>query len=190
MEEALWEDEPSHAAASASTLPSDGGFGREMLLQSFEALKIFRPRLLIHGKRGMGQSFVGQALLQHLEGYHVQALDLGSLLGDSARTAEAAVVQLFQEAKRHRPSIIFIPGLAHWAHALSESTKATVKALLDGLNPSDPVLLLAVSETPASKLPADVRSWFGYIRENRVDVPSPTEVSFAFSILLASFIFC
>lgn len=33
----------------------------------------------------MGQSYIGAAALHHLEGYHIQTLDLGSLMGDSTR---------------------------------------------------------------------------------------------------------
>jgi hypothetical protein len=33
----------------------------------------------------MGQSYVGPAALHHLEGYHVQSLELGSLMSDSTR---------------------------------------------------------------------------------------------------------
>lgn len=178
LEEALWEDEPvgdALATGSLAASASDGGFGREMMLQSFETLRIFRPRLAIFGQPGMGQSFVGAALLHHLEGYHVQSLDIGALMGDSARTPEAAVVQLFVEAKRHKPSVIFIPGLIHWAHSVSETVRATTKALLDELSPSDPILLLAIAEGPLSDLPHDVSKWFGYLRDNKVEAKLPDE---------------
>lgn len=46
---------------------------------------MYRPRVVLHGDVGMGQSYVGPALLHHLEGFHVQTLDLGSLMGDSTR---------------------------------------------------------------------------------------------------------
>lgn len=36
----------------------------------------------------MGQTFVAAAILHHLEGYHVQTLDLGTLLGDSVRVCD------------------------------------------------------------------------------------------------------
>ncbi|CAO1622835.1 unnamed protein product [Sympodiomycopsis kandeliae] len=178
LEEALWEDEPTGnplAAGSLTASASDGGFGREMMLQSFETLRIFRPRLVIYGNPGMGQSFVGAALLHHLEGYHVQSLDIGALMGDSARTPEAAVVQLFVEAKRHKPSVVFIPGLIHWAHSVSETVRATTKALLDELSPSDPILLLAIAEGPLLDLPHDVAKWFGYLRDNKVEATLPSE---------------
>ncbi|PWN54474.1 AAA-domain-containing protein [Violaceomyces palustris] len=173
LEEALWEDDVDTPGKDGVNAGSDRGFGREMLLQSFEAQRVFRPRMLIHGGFGMGQPAVGAALLQHLEGYHVQTLDIGSLMGDSSRTPEAAVVQLFIEAKRHKPSVVFIPGLVHWSQSVSESVKTTVKALLDGLAPSDPVLLLGIAEAPLSELPREVRSWFGYLRDNRVEIQPP-----------------
>ena len=50
-----------------------------------EKLRVYRPRVVLYGSPGMGQVFVAAAILHHLEGYHVQTLDLGSLLGDSAR---------------------------------------------------------------------------------------------------------
>lgn len=50
-----------------------------------ETLRIYRPRVIMHGPIGMGQSYVGAAVLHHLEGYHVQSLELGVLMGDSTR---------------------------------------------------------------------------------------------------------
>ncbi|KDN52879.1 AAA-domain-containing protein [Tilletiaria anomala UBC 951] len=185
LEEALWEDAPAareqaststdvESAATGPATISDYGFGREMLLQSFQNMRVFRPRLLVHGRNGMGQRIVGAAMLQHLEGYHVQSIDVATLMGDSTRTPEASAIQLFTEAKRHKPSVLFIPGLAHWAKTVSESVRSTVKALLDGLSPSDPVLLLGISEAPLSQLPRDVRSWFGLLRENRIEITRPS----------------
>ncbi len=50
-----------------------------------ETLRIYRPRVVLHGPVGMGQGYVAAAALHHLEGYHIQSLDLGSLMSDSAR---------------------------------------------------------------------------------------------------------
>lgn len=50
-----------------------------------ETLRVHRPRVVLHGPIGMGQSYVAAAILHHLEGYHVQSLDLGNLLSDSTR---------------------------------------------------------------------------------------------------------
>ena len=51
----------------------------------FERSQVFRPRLLIRGLPGMGQSYLAAALLNHFEGLHVQSFDLATLLGDSTR---------------------------------------------------------------------------------------------------------
>jgi len=50
-----------------------------------ETLRIYRPRIVVHGPVGMGQNYIGTAALHLLEGYHVQNLDLGTLLSDSTR---------------------------------------------------------------------------------------------------------
>ena len=61
---------------------SDFGFSREEMNQEFERARVFRPRLLITGLPGMGQSYLSAAILHHLEGVHVQNFDLANLLGD------------------------------------------------------------------------------------------------------------
>ncbi|BEI93938.1 uncharacterized protein CcaverHIS019_0603970 [Cutaneotrichosporon cavernicola] len=149
-------------------------FEKEMMLQSLDQLRTYRPRLLVYGAAGSGQTYLGPAILHHLEGFHVQSFDLASLMGDSTRTPEAAIVQMFVEAKRHQPSIIFIPSLGQWSETLSETARSTTRALLDGISPSDPVLLLAIVDGPVSTLPPDVRAWFGFSDENRIQLGAPT----------------
>ena len=61
---------------------ADHGFGREAMHQEFERSRIFRPRLLISGVPGMGQNYLAAAILHHLEGVHIQTMDLATLLGD------------------------------------------------------------------------------------------------------------
>lgn len=83
-------------------------------------------------------------------------------------------MQMFVEAKRHQPSIIFIPSLAQWSETLSETARSTTRALLDGISPSDPVLLLAIVDGPLDTLPGDVRAWFGFSDENRIQLGTPS----------------
>ena len=94
-----------------------------------------------------------------------------------SQSIEAAIVQLFVEAKRHKPSVLYIPSLSQWAHTMSEMARSTVKALLDSLAPSDPVMLLAVVDGNLNDLPRDVKAWFGYSKENRVALKSSSQVS-------------
>ncbi|KIL57962.1 hypothetical protein M378DRAFT_54153, partial [Amanita muscaria Koide BX008] len=151
----------------------EGALEKEMLMQAMQTLRIYRPRVVIHGPIGMGQHYVGAAALHYLEGYHVQSLELGTLMSDSTRTVEAAIVQLFVEAKRHQPSVIYIPSLAGWCAAIEERSRSTVRAMLDTLAPTDPILLLAVVDGEFSTLPRDVKAWFGPTKNNRVTLSSP-----------------
>ncbi|KAI0915549.1 hypothetical protein AcV5_003736 [Taiwanofungus camphoratus] len=163
LEEAEWEDEGE-----------EGALDRELMMQSMETLRVYRPRVLLHGPVGMGQGYIAAAALHHLEGYHIQSLDLGSLMGDATRTPEAAIVQLFVEAKRHQPSVIYIPSLLEWCAAISESSRTTVRAMLDTLASTDPVLLLAVVDGELASVPRDVRAWFGSTRENKIELNGPS----------------
>lgn len=65
------------------------GFEKETMQRNFEASRIFRPRLLIHGREGMGQQYLGAALLSKFEGLHVQNFDLPTLMKDSSRVSRA-----------------------------------------------------------------------------------------------------
>ena len=56
-----------------------------------ETLRVYRPRVVLHGPAGMGQAYIGAAALHHLEGFHIQTLDLGSLMGDSTRVCNCNV---------------------------------------------------------------------------------------------------
>ena len=61
-----------------------------------------------------------------------------------------------------------------WCAAVPETSRSTVRAVLDTVAPTDPILLLAVVDGPFSALPRDVRSWFGPAQGNRVELSHPT----------------
>jgi SpoVK/Ycf46/Vps4 family AAA+-type ATPase len=90
------------------------------------------------------------------------------------QTVEAAIVQLFVEAKRHQPSVIYLPSLLGWCNAISASSRSTVRAMLDTLSPTDPILLLAVVDGDAAELPPDVLEWFGPTRDCHVSLSHPS----------------
>ena len=142
---------------------------------ALETQRVNRPRLLLYGPPGMGQRIVGAAALHHLEGFHIQSFDLSTLTGDSGRSVEAAIVQLFVEAKRHAPSVIYIPSLAAWCSALPETARTLVAESLESLDPTEPILLLAVHSGTLKQLPRDVRKWFGRLDINRVTLSAPDE---------------
>lgn len=163
LEEALLEDFDD----------KDGGFKRLEATREFQISRVFRPRLLVHGASGMGQQYLGAAILNHLEGYHIQSFDLGTLLSDSTRTPEAMMVQLLVEVKRHTPSVIYIPNIDSWFATMSPTAKATFISFLRNLKPTDSILVLALMENE-DLFNSDVNSIFGYSGENVVGIKKPS----------------
>ncbi|KAL2164656.1 hypothetical protein VTH06DRAFT_3873 [Thermothelomyces fergusii] len=152
---------------------ADHGFGREAMHQEFERSRIFRPRLLICGVPGMGQNYLASAILHHLEGVHVQTMDLAALLGDG-RPMEQVIVSRFTEVKRHKPGVIFIPGVDIWWSSLTEMAITTFTTMLRSIAPSDPILLLGTAECPPEQLaPEILKELFGFSKKNRAVVERP-----------------
>ncbi|KAH8909632.1 AAA-domain-containing protein [Coniochaeta sp. PMI_546] len=165
LEEAMYE-QPEDA---------DHGFGREQMSTEFERSRIFRPRLLITGKPGMGQTYLASAILNHLEGVHVQNFDLATLLGDG-RPLEQVIVSQFIEVKRHKPSVIYIPAIDGWWEAMSGAAITTFKTMLRTIPPTDPILLLGTSETEVLDLDsALLRDLFGFSKKNRAMIERPNK---------------
>jgi hypothetical protein len=84
------------------------------------------------------------------------------------------------EAKRHQPSVLYIPSILEWSRVLPESAKAVFAALIESLTPSDPVLLLALHDGTIEELAKEdfrIRSWFGYSGDHFVEIDMSTEVS-------------
>ncbi|KAL8812489.1 MAG: hypothetical protein Q9223_000101 [Gallowayella weberi] len=163
LEEAEFED-----------VEDDRGISAERMQQEFERSRVFRPRLLLKGLPGMGQQYLAAALLNHLEGLHVQSFDLPTLLSDSTRSAEAAVIQLFTEVRRHKPSIIYIPSVDIWFKTVGEAVISTFTGLLRTLAPTDPVMLLGVLECEMDQVdPRMTNTLFGYSKRNQFEVQRP-----------------
>ena len=166
LEEAQYED-----------VSSDKGMKTERMQQEFDRSRIFRPRLLVSGLPGMGQQYLAAALLNHLEGLHVQTFDLPTLLSDATRTPEAAIIQMFSEVKRHKPSIIYIPNVDIWYRTIGDPARATFNGLLRSLSSTDPVLVFGVAEVDDSTIDRDlVKNLFGFSRKNQYSVDRPNKV--------------
>ena len=167
LEEAKFEDAETGGSMSA-----------EKMLQEFERSQVFRPRLVLRGLPGMGQQYIINALLHHLEGLYVQSFDLPTLLSDSTRSPEAAVVQLFAEVKRHKPSVIFIPNVDAWYQTLANTVISTFLGLLRSLSPSDPVLLLGILESDEKFVdPQMIKDLFGFTTRSHFWLQKPSQQS-------------
>lgn len=167
LEEAQFE-EPSN----------ERGFRREKMQQNFEMSRVFRPRLLVRGVPGMGQQYLAAAILNHFEGLHVQSFDLPTLLSDSTRSQEAAVVQLFTEVKTHKPSVIYIPNVLTWYATVGQTVIATFVGLLRALQPTDPILVLGILESESDEKDIEtemIRNFFGYSKKNQFELQNPDQ---------------
>ncbi|KAF2438893.1 AAA-domain-containing protein [Karstenula rhodostoma CBS 690.94] len=152
------------------------GFEKEMLMRSFTNNRMFRPRLLINGLEGMGQRYLSAALLSKIEGLHVQSFDLPTIYEDSTRPPEQAIIQLFNEAKRHKPSVIYIPAVDIWYESLPEAALKMFHMMLRDIQANEPVLLLGVmeQENVNDRLnPRMMKDLFGYTRQNIYDLQRP-----------------
>jgi hypothetical protein len=91
------------------------------------------------------------------------------------QSPEAAVVQLFEEVKRHKPSVIYIPNVNIWYDTLADAAKRTFVGLLRSLPPTDPVLLLGIMELePGEEAdPQMLRELFGYSTKNQYELQRP-----------------
>lgn len=85
-------------------------------------------------------------------------------------------MQLFVEAKRHQPSVLYIPSLTAFVAGIPDTARTTFKSLLDSIPSADQVLLLAILDGPLAEVAKDVRRWFGVSKEGRVELVGPNLV--------------
>jgi len=80
--------------------------------------------------------------------------------------------------KRHKPSVIYLPGIDTWYHTLPENVITTFLGLLKAVPPTDPVLVLGITDTVPDKVdPKLLRELFGFSRNNRFVIERPSKVS-------------
>ncbi|MEE6476932.1 hypothetical protein FKM82_011289 [Ascaphus truei] len=121
----------------------------------------YRPRLLLSGEPGSGQtSHLAPAVLHTLEKFSVHRLDLPALYSVSAKTPEESCAQIFREARRTVPSIVYMPHIGDWWDAVNETVRATFLTLLQDIPSFSPIFLLSTSETVYSDLPEEVKCIF------------------------------
>ncbi|XP_028996175.1 ATPase family AAA domain-containing protein 2B isoform X2 [Betta splendens] len=151
-------------AASPERWHPSSATHRPFLHFSSSALKhptAYRPRLLLSGATGSGQSsHLAPALLHHLDKLPVHRLDLPTLYSISAKTPEESCAQVFREARRSMPSVVFMPHISEWWETVGDTVKSTFLTLLQDVPSFSPVLILATAETHYSQLSDEVRSIF------------------------------
>lgn len=135
-----------------------------------------RPRLLICGRQGLGQTtHVAPAILHLLEHLPLHRVDLPSLHSVTARAPEEACAQVFLECQRVLPGVLYLPHLCQWWDTLGEAVRATFVTLLQDLEPLTPVLWLATADVPFDVLPPEVQHLFGPSEVLELSAPTAAE---------------
>ncbi|KAI1384540.1 AAA-domain-containing protein [Hypoxylon trugodes] len=153
----------------------DFGFNRENLQQEFHKFRVYRPRLLICGPEGMGQVYISAAILHYLEGVHVQNFDLANILGDPL-PVEQVLFGLFAEARRQKPSVIFIPNVDIWYESLAGPALTAFMSMIRTIQPTDSIMVVGTAETKLEELSHDLkRDLFGLSKTNFVEIARPAK---------------
>ncbi|KAM8832670.1 ATPase family AAA domain-containing protein 2B isoform 1-T1 [Spinachia spinachia] len=172
-------DERSASIYEAPPTASPKTTHRPFLHFSSSALQqptAYRPRLMLAGPPGSGQSsHVAPALLHHLDKLPVHRLDLPTLYSVSAKTPEESCAQVFREARRSVPSVVFMPHISEWWETVSDTVKSTFLTLLQDVPSFSPVLVLATAETPYSQVSEELRSLFQRSYGEVVTLSAPAE---------------
>ncbi|XP_071326843.1 ATPase family AAA domain-containing protein 2-like isoform X2 [Trachinotus anak] len=138
----------------------------------------YRPRLLLEGRPGSGQSsHLGPAVLHALEKFTVYTLDMAVLFGASATAPEETCAQIFVEAKRTSPSILYIPHIGQWWETVGPALRATFLSLLSSIPAFSPILLLATCNLRYDQLSMEVQELFRveYGEVFHIQVPTARE---------------
>ncbi|KAL2080120.1 hypothetical protein ACEWY4_023913 [Coilia grayii] len=157
----LYADEEATSSGAIHKKTSEKG----SFLQTMRSAAIYptshRPRLLLSGQPGSGQTtHLGPAVLHALEKFTVYTLDMASLFGDCTTSAEQACCQIFCEAKRTAPSILYMPLIEQCWDTVTSVFRTTFLSLLQSIPPFSPILLLATTNLTLSQLDEELQSLF------------------------------
>uniref|UniRef100_A0A3B3U967 Bromo domain-containing protein n=1 Tax=Poecilia latipinna TaxID=48699 RepID=A0A3B3U967_9TELE len=120
-----------------------------------------RPRMLLAGRPDSGQtSHLAPAILHALERFTVHSLDSAVLFGFSWTSPEEACAQVFCEAKRTSPSILYIPHIQQWWDTAGTALRASFLSLLGSIPSFSPILLLATCSVPHQQLDTEIQTLF------------------------------
>ena len=102
----------------------------------------------------MGQSdLLPAALLNALEGLPTKIIDLSVLFSTTtAHTPEESLVQVFREARRVVPSVVYMPRMTSWWNVVGDSVQATCVSLIEALPVDLPVLILATVDCTPGRI--------------------------------------
>ncbi|KAL1514100.1 hypothetical protein ABEB36_003418 [Hypothenemus hampei] len=152
--------------------------GLNSSLSKIKLSSSLRPAQLLltgHGPDHGQSNHVAPALLFRMEHIHSYLLDLASLYREPGRTPEETCIQIFTEARKNIPSIIYIPNIDGWWDMVSEPVKAIFLSQFRELDPNIPILFLATSEVVYDDLPQQMQEVFSTYRNEIQEILPPDE---------------
>ena len=156
----------------------NNNFQSQQIIKNFDSMRIYKPRFGIFGSKTQGLTYLSNSVLNKLEGFTVQILDLGKIFSDSSISVENVCIQLFSELKRHKPSILFIPDTFGFLSTINESLKSTIRYLIRNINNNDKVLIYCEFESSKTEQLQDyldeIEEVFGITEDNIIMVNDPT----------------
>jgi len=168
------EDILAQAAVSdeaAGALPSESA--ATAALEFMRRPPCQRTALCIHGAETSGYNQLTSALLHALEQFPVHAIGMPSLLGDSGRSPEEALVTAITEARRAAPSILYLPEIRLWWESSTPTLRAALTTLLRDIPADLPVMLITTADVATvDELEESLRASFASVRWNPIAMPT------------------
>ncbi|XP_076665024.1 ATPase family AAA domain-containing protein 2-like [Andrena cerasifolii] len=133
------------------------------------------PRILLCGDDDSHTRHLGPALLHTLEHLPCHMLDVTTLFEETGRAAEEAIIQKMKMARRSLPALLYVPDIMVWWYLVDEAARVVFTSLLQGLDRSVHLLILATANCSQEDLPADISCLFDQHQGEVFEIMPPGE---------------